>query len=60
MGLSRHVIREYVEEWVVGIEDYTARVRKIYDLLRSGKGDGAKRLYPVGGELGRRLLIAGQ
>jgi hypothetical protein len=62
-GLSRQVIREYVEEWVVGIEDYTARVRKIYDLLRSGKADGARRLlpgeriYPVGRDLGHRLLI---
>jgi hypothetical protein len=63
VGLSRHVIREYVEEWVVGIEDYTARVRKIYDLLQSGKADKAKRqlplerVYPVGRELARRLLM---
>jgi hypothetical protein len=65
VGLSRHVIREYVEEWVVGIEDYTPRVRKIHDLLQSGQADRAKRqlpperLYPVGGEVGRRLLIGG-
>ena len=58
-------IREYVEEWVTGIEDITPRVRKIYDLLQSGQADKAKRLlppervYPVSGELGRRLLIAG-
>jgi hypothetical protein len=63
VGLSRHVIREYVEEWVVGIEDCTPRVRKVYDLLQAGKADRAKRqlpperIYPVGGELGRRLLI---
>lgn len=63
VGLSRHIIREYVEEWVVGIEDYTARVRKMYDLLQSGKADHAKRqlpreqIYPVSKELGRRLLI---
>ena len=65
VGLSRHVIREYVEEWVVGIEDYTPRVRKIYDLLQSGQADRARRqlpperLYPVGDEVGRRLLIGG-
>jgi hypothetical protein len=65
VGLSRHVIREYVDEWVARIEDYTPRVRKIYDLLQSGQADKAKRLlppervYPVGAELGRRLLIAG-
>jgi hypothetical protein len=61
--LGRDVIREYVEEWVVAIEDYTARVRKIYDLLHSGDGDKARRhlpperIYPVDGELARRLLI---
>lgn len=63
VGLSRHVIREYVEEWVVGIEDYTPRVRKMYDLLQSGRADKAKRhlpperVYPVGAEVRRRLLI---
>jgi Domain of unknown function (DUF4291) len=65
VGLSRHIIRTYVEEWVVAIEDYTSRVRKIYDLLQSGNADRAKRqlpperVYPVSGELGRRLLIEG-
>jgi len=64
VGLSRHVIREYGEDWIVAIEDRTVEVRKIYDLLHSGKADKAKRLlpaervYPVGKELGRRLLIA--
>jgi hypothetical protein len=63
VGLSRHIIREYVEEWVVGIEDYMARVRKIYNLLQSGQADRAKRqlplerVYPIWRELGRRLLI---
>ena len=63
VGLSRHIIREYVEEWVVGIEDYTSRVRKIYDLLQSGQADKARRqlpperLYPLSSEVGRRLLL---
>ena len=65
VGLSRHVIREYVDEWVTGIEDYTPRVRKIYDMLYGGQADTAKRqlpperVYPVPAELGRRLLIGG-
>jgi len=65
VGLSRHIIRTYVEEWVVAIEDYTSRVRKIYDFLQSGQAERAKRqlpperVYPVSGELGRRLLIEG-
>jgi hypothetical protein len=63
VGISRHIIREYVEEWVVGIEDYTPRVRKIYDLLQSGQADKAKRqlpperLYPMSGEVRRRWLL---
>jgi len=63
VGLSRHVIREYTDEWVVRIEDYTPRVRKIYALLQSGRADQAKRhlpperMCPVSAEVGRRLLI---
>jgi hypothetical protein len=63
VGLSRHVIHEYVEEWVVGIEDYTARVHKMYNLLQAGQADKAKRqlpaerVYPVSAELASRLLI---
>ncbi len=65
VGLSRHVIREYVEDWVVGIEDYTARVRKIYDFLQSGQADKAKRqlpperVYPIDDEIRRRCSIDG-
>lgn len=65
VGLSRHVIREYVDQWVVRIEDITPRARRIYDLLQSGKADKAKRLlppervYPVAAGLGRRLRIKG-
>lgn len=47
VGLSRHVIREFVEEWIVRIVDESARVAKIHGLLRSGKADGAKRHLPV-------------
>ena len=60
VGLSRHVIREYVDDWVVGIDDYTPRVRKIYALLQSGQADKARRqlppewLYAVSAEIGQR------
>jgi hypothetical protein len=49
VGLSRHVICEYVEEWVVGIEDSTSRVRKTYNLLQSGHADKARRQVPPSG-----------
>jgi len=63
VGISRHVIRELAEEWIVGIEDYTARAQKIYKLLHSGQADRAKRqlpperVYPVSDDIARRLLI---
>ena len=63
VGLSRHIIREYVEDWVVRIEDLTPRVRKARERLRSGRGDEARslippeRVYPVAPGLAARLLI---
>lgn len=50
-------------EWVTQIEDLTPRVRKIHELIRSGQAEKARKflpsekVYPVGPELGRRLLI---
>jgi hypothetical protein len=63
VGLSRHVIREYADEWVTEIVDCSPRVRKIHHLLRTGHEDKARRLlppervYPVGTEVARRLLL---
>ncbi len=63
VGLSRHIIREFAEQWVIALEDLTPRVRKIYQLLRSGQSSKAQKLlppekiYPVSPETGRRLLI---
>lgn len=63
VGLSRHVIREYAEEWIVNIEDFTPRVRKISHFLQCGQADKAKRqlpperVYPLSDEIARRLLI---
>lgn len=61
IGISRHVIAEYVADWIVSLEDYTPRVRKLYDLLQRG-ADQAKRhlpperVYPLGPELAARVL----
>lgn len=63
IGLSRHIIQEYVDQWVVSIQDYTPLVRKMADLLQSGKEKNARKLlpqervYPVDEAIGRRLLI---
>lgn len=63
VGLSRHIIAEYVEQWVTEIEDLTPRVRKMYELLQSGHAEKVKRhlppekVYPVKPDLAPRLLI---
>ena len=63
VGISRHVIREFVDHWIQKIEDLTPRVAKIHTLLRSGKADEAKRHLPVErvyttpAAIGKRLLI---
>lgn len=63
VGLSRHVIGEYVADWTTRIEDITPIVRKMHDLLRAGCAEKAKRhlppekVYPVGPALARRLLM---
>ncbi|APR81948.1 Hypothetical protein A7982_07297 [Minicystis rosea] len=63
IGISRHLIREYVDEWIVSIEDFTPRVRKIYQHLQEGKAAHAEKHlppempYPVPPPLRARLLI---
>ena len=63
VGLSRHVITEFVEEWTLGIEDLTPTVTKIREMQREGKGDKAERhlpperVYPVPEALKARLLL---
>jgi hypothetical protein len=63
IGLSRHIINEYVQDWIVEIEDYTPRVCKMRELILSGQMEKAKRLlplekvYPTSAEIAKRLLI---
>jgi uncharacterized protein DUF4291 len=61
VGLSRHIIGRYVNDWTREIRDYTPLVRKIRGLLDAGEaGKAAKllpreRVYPVNAALARRL-----
>lgn len=63
VGLSRNIIREFVDEWIVSIEDYTPRVRKMYDLLQRGDTKNARKhlpnekVYDVPDEIGKHLMI---
>jgi Domain of unknown function (DUF4291) len=61
VGISRHLIETYVNEWVVNIEDKTPLVQKIDTLIRAGNADKAKdflpkeRVYPTPKEIVQRL-----
>lgn len=61
VGLSRHLIRRYVEEWTISLEDYTPRVKKMAELLRTGKESQARallppeRIYPLSAVLKQRI-----
>jgi hypothetical protein len=61
VGLSRHLIRSYAEEWIVSITDLRPLVRKLRELRKAGKHDAAERhlpverAYPVSEALAKRL-----
>jgi len=64
VGISRRLVREFVDEWIVGIEDLTPEVARIRRLLREGNEKGVRRLlpperaYPVDPQIGKRILIS--
>lgn len=64
IGLSRHIIRRFVDEWIVDIQDCTPLVRKMHGFIKAGEVDKAKkylpheRVYPVKGQTAARLLIS--
>jgi Domain of unknown function (DUF4291) len=63
VGISRHVIREFVDDWTIRIEDLSPKVAKLHSLLRAGKTDEAKkhlpveRRYELPSQIARRLMI---
>jgi hypothetical protein len=46
VGLSRHIVADYVDTWTVGIRDLTPTVRKMADLIKEGRRDRAAELLP--------------
>jgi hypothetical protein len=64
VGISRHLIHEYVDRWIVSIDDLTPTVRKMRELIRLGKHKQAQRLspqekvYPLPAEIDARLGAA--
>lgn len=63
VGISRHLIEEYNDEWIEEISDITPLTRNIYQLKMAGKYPEAKRLlpkekvYPVDPEIEKRIGI---
>lgn len=47
VGISRNLITEYNEKWIVKITDITPTVKKIHHLLTQGKHKEATRLLPA-------------
>ena len=63
VGIGRELIQEYVDEWVVKIEDITSNVAKIRDFIKSGNEQKAKqhlpveRVYSLEPRIGKRILV---
>ncbi|HEU5440490.1 MAG TPA: DUF4291 domain-containing protein [Ktedonobacterales bacterium] len=61
VGLSRHFVARYVNEWTADIRDMTSLAQRIHALLRSGDRARARtllpreRVYPVSDDVRRRL-----
>lgn len=46
VGIGRHLIRTFAEDWVVELTDLTPQVRKAADRVRNGAAAKAQRLLP--------------
>ncbi|GAA4071243.1 DUF4291 domain-containing protein [Actinomadura miaoliensis] len=46
VGISRHIVDRYVDDWTISIEDRTPLVRKIHRLLQDGDTAKANSLLP--------------
>ncbi|WP_130734953.1 DUF4291 domain-containing protein [Flavobacterium sp. J27] len=63
VGISRFLIQEYNEDWIVDIEDYTPLVKKMRELIKNGKYIEAQRLlpvekvYPIDNEIGKKIAL---
>lgn len=46
VGISRHLIRTYVDEWILSIEDITPLVRKLHKQCQAGQHQRARKQLP--------------
>lgn len=47
VGISRYLIQEFNEDWIVKIEDYSPLVKKILTFTKQGEFNKAKKLLPI-------------
>lgn len=46
VGIGRHLIRTFTDDWVVSITDLTPQVHKAVSLIRAGHAAKSQRLFP--------------
>jgi hypothetical protein len=47
VGIGRHLIRTFNDDWIVSLTDLTPRVRRAAALMRTGHAAQAQRLFPT-------------
>ncbi|QHC18882.1 DUF4291 family protein [Streptomyces sp. GF20] len=47
VGIGRHLIRTFAEDWVVSLTDLTSQAHKAAALVRNGRASQAQRLLPA-------------
>ncbi|MGA5192914.1 DUF4291 domain-containing protein [Streptomyces exfoliatus] len=47
VGIGRHLIRTFTDDWIVGLTDLTPQVRKAATLIQAGQAAKAQRLIPT-------------
>jgi hypothetical protein len=47
VGIGRHLIRTFTDDWIVSLTDLTPQVRKAAALMRTGRSAKAQRLVPA-------------
>ncbi|MFI5527382.1 DUF4291 domain-containing protein [Kitasatospora sp. NPDC051853] len=47
VGIGRHLIRTFTDDWIVGLTDLTPQVRKAAELIQNGHAAKAQRLFPA-------------
>ncbi len=47
VGIGRHLIRTFTDDWIVSLTDLTPQVRRAATLIQTGHADKARRLLPT-------------